>query len=231
MSSSVEEEREKMCRGEWFYAWHPGLAKERQRAHLACRRYNKAGETNRRKDVEMWREIVNNPTPLPGPSSEIDDDVLLGNEPYIEPPFYTDYGYNIHMGEQVYMNFNCTILDSCAVHIGSRTLIGPNVSLYTAMHSVDPVMRDGLKGPEMGKEIRIGEDCWIGGNVVVLPGVTIGDGSTIGAGSVVTKSVPPYTVAAGNPARIIRSLPQPSDKGDGVTAEPKVPREDTEASK
>jgi acetyltransferase-like isoleucine patch superfamily enzyme len=112
--------------------------------------------------------ITNNPAPLPPPSSEVDDDVLLANEPWVESPFYADYGYNIHIGEQVYINFNCTILDSCAVRIGSRTLIGPNVSLYTATHPVDPAVRNGLKGPEMGKEICIGEDCWIGGSVVVL---------------------------------------------------------------
>jgi acetyltransferase-like isoleucine patch superfamily enzyme len=112
--------------------------------------------------------ITNNPTSLPPPSSEVDDSILLADEPWIESPFYADYGYNIHIGEQVYINFNCTILDTCAVHIGSRTLVGPNVSLYAATHPIDPAARNGLKGPEMGKEIHIGEDCWIGGNVVVL---------------------------------------------------------------
>jgi acetyltransferase-like isoleucine patch superfamily enzyme len=115
----------------------------------------------------MNTSICNDPTPLPSPS-EVEDDVLLANEPYIEAPFYTDYGYNLHLGEQIYINFNCTILDSCAVYIGPRTLLGPNVSLYTASHTTDPAVRDGLRGPEFGKEIRIGEDCWIGGSVVVL---------------------------------------------------------------
>ncbi|KAI9774022.1 MAG: hypothetical protein M1839_001906 [Geoglossum umbratile] len=224
MANSLEQERGKMLRGESFFAGHPGLVKERQRTHQACHRYNNAGDVSRRRAVEMWREvglpkliyqlyktsIRNDLTPLPPPSPEVDDDILLANEPYIEAPFYTDYGYNIHLGEQVYTNFNCTILDSCAVHIGSRTLLGPNVSLYTATHTTDPAVRNGLKGPEFGKEIHIGEDCWFGGSVVVLPGVTIGNGSTIGAGSVVTKDIPPYSVAAGNPARVIRSLPQPT---------------------
>lgn len=87
----------------------------------------------------------------------------------------------------MFINFNCTILDTCLVTIGARTLFGPNVSLYSATHPLDPDVRNGTKGPETGKEIHIGEDCWIGGSVIVLPGVTIGNGAVVGAGSVVTK--------------------------------------------
>lgn len=90
--------------------------------------------------------------------------------------------------------------------IGARVLIGPSVSIYTATHPVDPAVRKGIVGPELGKEVHIGDDCWIGGGVYVLPGVTIGRGVTVGAGSVVTKSVEPFTVVAGNPARVIRKL-------------------------
>lgn len=87
----------------------------------------------------------------------------------------------------MFINFNCTMIDTCKISIGSRTLIGPNVSLYSGTHPLDPDVRDGTNGPEFGTPITIGEDCWLAGNVTVLPGVTIGDGSTVGAGSVVTK--------------------------------------------
>ena len=99
-------------------------------------------------------------------------------------------------------------MDTCILTIGARTLIGPNVSLYTASHPLDPEVRNGTAGPEDGKDITIEEDCWICGNAIVLAGVRIGRGSTVGAGSVVTKSVPPYTVVAGNPAKFIKEVPQ-----------------------
>ena len=94
------------------------------------------------------------------------------------------------MAPKVYINFNCTILDTCVVSIGTRTLIGPNVSFFSATHPLDPALRDGTEGPEGGKEIHVEEDCWIGGNVIVLAGVRIGRGATVGAGSVVTKVRP-----------------------------------------
>ena len=98
------------------------------------------------------------------------------------------------------------VLDTCKVTIGARVLIGPRVSIYTATHPVDPAIRQGIAGPELGKEVHIDDDCWIGGGVYVLAGVTIGRGVTVGAGSVVTKSVEPFTVVAGNPARVIKKL-------------------------
>jgi len=110
------------------------------------------------------------------------------------------------LGEGVYVNFNCTFLDTCVITIGARTLLGPNCCFFSASHPVDPFLRNGIQGPEDGKPITVGEDCWFGGNVIVLPGVTIGRGVTIGAGSVVTKDIPAFHVAAGNPARIIRKI-------------------------
>jgi acetyltransferase-like isoleucine patch superfamily enzyme len=110
------------------------------------------------------------------------------------------------IGTGVYINFNCTFLDTCLITIGSRTLIGPNCCFYSATHPLDPFLRNGINGPELGKPITIGEDCWFGGNVIVLPGITIGRGVTVGAGSVVTKDVPPFHCVAGNPARIIRRI-------------------------
>lgn len=143
-----------------------------------------------------------------------------------------DYGFNIETGSNVYIGFNCAILDTRTISIGSRTKIGPNVSLFGSTHPVDPSLRNGIKGPERGGKITIGEDCWIGGNVVILADVTVGKGCIVRAGSVVTKvkatfflksqisikswankmdfffrqDIPPYHLAEGNPARIVRKI-------------------------
>lgn len=127
-----------------------------------------------------------------------------GDNLWIEPPFYCDYGWNIKVGEDVYFNFNCVVLDVARVTIGSRTLFGPNVQIYTATHPMCHKERAGGLGS--AKPIIIGEDVWIGGSVVICPGVTIGNRSVIGAGSVVTKNIPDDVFAAGNPCRVIRKL-------------------------
>ena len=106
----------------------------------------------------------------------------------------------------MFINFNCSMLDTCKITVGARTLVGPNVSFFAGTHPTDKSVRNGTQGPELGAAITVGEDCWFGGNVVVLPGVTIGDGVVVGAGSVVTKDVPADTVVAGNPARVVRYL-------------------------
>ena len=116
-----------------------------------------------------------------------EDDALFSEEVWVEPPVHIDYGTNVRLASNVYINFNCTILDTCLVSIGSRVLIAPNVSFYSGTHPLDPELRNGTAGPELGKEIHVEDDCWIGGNVTILPGVRIGKGSTVGAGSVVTK--------------------------------------------
>uniref|UniRef100_U9U9D4 Maltose/galactoside acetyltransferase domain-containing protein n=1 Tax=Rhizophagus irregularis (strain DAOM 181602 / DAOM 197198 / MUCL 43194) TaxID=747089 RepID=U9U9D4_RHIID len=128
----------------------------------------------------------------------------VGKDVEIEPPFYCDYGYNIHVGDNFYCNFNCAILDCNKVEIGDRVMFGPNVSLYPATHPIQPEER--AKGAEFALPIKIGNDVWIGGSATICPGITIGDGVTVGAGSVVTKDVPPYVVVAGNPAKIIKHL-------------------------
>ncbi|SHE82929.1 maltose O-acetyltransferase [Cnuella takakiae] len=122
----------------------------------------------------------------------------------IQPPFFCDYGYNIWMGEKVFFNFNCVVLDVAPVRIGSRTMFGPNVQIYTATHPIDPVER--ASGVEFAKPITIGEDVWVGGSAVICPGVNIGDRSIIGAGSVVTKDIPAGVIAAGNPCKVIREI-------------------------
>ena len=116
-----------------------------------------------------------------------EDAKVLAKEPWVFSPIAADYGFNIFLGDGVQINFNSTFIDTCPIRIGARTLVGPNCSFYSGTHPLDPAVRNGMDGPELGKEINIGEDCWLGGNVIVLPGVTIGKGSTIGAGSVVTK--------------------------------------------
>ncbi|KIZ32991.1 sugar O-acetyltransferase, partial [Stutzerimonas stutzeri] len=118
----------------------------------------------------------------------------------IRPPFHCDYGYNIHLGEGAFLNFNCVILDVVAVHIGAGAQIGPAVQLYTADHPRDPEAR--RSGVEFGRPIRIGKNVWIGGGAIILPGVTVGDDAVIGAGSVVTRDVPASATVVGNPARV-----------------------------
>jgi acetyltransferase-like isoleucine patch superfamily enzyme len=131
---------------------------------------------------------VGDTTPLPPQAAtETEDEELFADEPWVEPPVRIDYGTNIVLGQNVMINFNATSIDTCKISIGSRTLFGPNVSLYSGAHPLDPEVRNGTNGPESGAEIVIEEDCWLGGNVIVLPGVKIGKGSTVGAGSVVTK--------------------------------------------
>ncbi|KAI5362071.1 Putative trimeric LpxA-like superfamily, maltose/galactoside acetyltransferase [Septoria linicola] len=206
---ATSENKARALRGELYYAFTPELVNARRRASHACTRYNNAGEITRRRQVELWRDIVGDKTPLP-PQAETDeaDEELFAEDAWVEGPIHIDYGTNVELGKNVFINFNCTILDTCRVTIGARTLIASNVSLYSGTHPLDPDVRNGTKGPELGGEIHIGEDCWLGGNVVILPGITIGQGCTIGAGSVVTKDVPPYKVVAGNPARIIKDVPR-----------------------
>ncbi|KAL6704843.1 hypothetical protein ACN47E_007526 [Coniothyrium glycines] len=204
---AMSENKQRMARGELYHAFTPELVAERARCKHACARYNNAGEVPRRKLTELFRDIIQDRTPLPPQAASSDeDDQQFENDPWIEPPLAMDYGYNVRLGDNVFINFNSVFLDTCLISIGSRTLVGPNVSFYSGTHPLDPAVRDGTRGPELGKEIHIGEDCWIGGNVSILPGVVIGRGSTVGAGSVVTKNVPNFTVVAGNPARIIRKI-------------------------
>lgn len=122
----------------------------------------------------------------------------------IVPPFRCDYGWNITVGDRLFINYDCVILDCNRVTIGDRVLIGPKVQIYTAAHSLDPAVRQ--DDWEYALPVAIGSDVWIGGGAIICPGVAIGDGSTIGAGSVVTRDIPPGVFAAGNPCRVIRHL-------------------------
>jgi len=126
-----------------------------------------------------------------------------GDSVLLEPPFFCDYGANIELGERVFMNFNCIILDTCKVTIGSFTQFGPAVQILTPLHPLDAALR---RKEEYGKPIVIGEDVWVGGGALILPGVTIGARTVIGAGSVVTRDIPEGVLAVGNPCRVVRSL-------------------------
>ncbi|KAF2862384.1 trimeric LpxA-like protein, partial [Piedraia hortae CBS 480.64] len=177
------ENSSRALRGELYYAFTPELVAARRRAKIACDRYNSlpAG-ASRRDQVHALRQVLGDGTPLPeDPTGE------YGDEPWVEPPLRIDYGTNVTLGKGVFINFSCTILDTCKVSIGDRCLLASNVSLFSGTHPLDPEVRNGTAGPEYGKEIHIESDCWIGGNVTILPGVRIGRGSTVGAGSVVTK--------------------------------------------
>ncbi|KAI4800898.1 trimeric LpxA-like protein [Aureobasidium sp. EXF-8845] len=213
------ENKARSLRGELYHAFTPELVAERRRCARACNTYNKAESISRRRQVELWKEfkysIIGDTTPLPPRkegSTEDEDEELLASEAWVEAPFHADYGTNVRLGEGVFINFDCTIIDTCLVSIGSRTLLAPNVSLYSGTHPLDPDLRNGTNGPESGKPITIEEDVWIGGNVTVCPGVTIGRGSTVGAGSVVTKVSWIQSVCSqcpqSNPAKVIKQAPR-----------------------
>lgn len=176
---------ERMLAGLPYNAMDSTLVNGRVYAKQMCQKYNNMDQLSDRDEV--LKELF-------GTSSK---------GVYIEPPFYCDYGSNIHLGENVYMNHGCILLDVSEIRIGKNTFLGPNVQIYTAGHPTDPILR---RKTEFGKAITIGRDTWIGGSAIILPGITIGDGVTIGAGSVVTKDIESFTVAVGNPARVIRRL-------------------------
>ena len=133
-----------------------------------------------------------------------------GENLIIEPPFACDYGYNIEVGENFYANVNLVILDGAKVCIGDNAFIAPNVGIYTAGHPIHPDSRNSMY--EYGIQVSIGDNCWLGGNTIVCPGVKIGNNVVIGAGSVVTKDIPDWSIAAGNPCRVIRTITEEDRK-------------------
>jgi maltose O-acetyltransferase len=182
-------EREKMLAGELYDPFDAELVSDRIRARDLCQRLNATREA----DAEERRQIL---IELLGSG---------GDSVWMQPPFYCDYGTNIRLGERVFFNFNCVVLDVCEVRIGSFTLFGPAVQIYTAMHPMNAELR---RAQEYAKPVEIGDDVWVGGAAIILPGVRIGSKSVIGAGSVVTRDVPERSFAAGNPCRVIREIAQ-----------------------
>lgn len=186
----MKTEKEKMLAGELYDALDKQLSAERLKARLLIKELNDTREDQTEERRRILEELI--------PEA--------GADLWLQPPFYCDYGTNIKVGEKVFFNFNCVVLDVAQVTIGSRSLFGPSVQIYTATHPLD--YKERASGLEYAKPIVIGEDVWIGGNAVICPGVTIGDRSVIGAGSVVTKDIPADVFAAGNPCKVIRHLEQ-----------------------
>lgn len=181
----VTTERNKMLTGALYDPGDPELVAARERARDLCQRLGEAERDERRNILEALFSSG-------------------GGSASVQPPFACDYGSNIELGQNVFFNFNCVVLDVCRVRIGSFTLLGPAVQIYTAMHPMSAAER--RRGSEFGKPVEIGSDVWLGGGVVVLPGVSIGSEAVIGAGSVVTRDVPGGVFAAGNPCRVIRPI-------------------------
>ncbi|GAP85730.1 putative maltose galactoside acetyltransferase [Rosellinia necatrix] len=202
------EEWSKMLKGELYWAWDGELQANRTRCKKACAAFNAAGNEPRRRRVELWREIIGDSRPLPPVNSDpkADEELFKDTDPHVDGPISIDHGINFKVGKGTFLNFNLLVLDTCLITIGENVLFGPNVCLYGAIHPLDPAVRQGLNGPEAGKEIHVEDDVWVGGSALILAGVRIGKGSTVGAGSVVTKDVPPYHFVAGNPAKIIRRI-------------------------
>jgi maltose O-acetyltransferase len=180
-------EREKMIAGELYDPLDAALSAARDRARDLCQLLNATREADRDPRRAILRDLF----------------AKGGDTVWMQPPFFCDYGSNIELGERVFFNFNCVVLDVCPVRIGDYSMFGPAVQIYTPMHPMDPVLR---RAQEYGKPVEIGSDVWVGGGALILPGVRIGSRSVIGAGSVVTRDVPDFVFAAGNPCRVIRSL-------------------------
>ncbi|MFJ9833374.1 sugar O-acetyltransferase [Streptomyces sp. NPDC101169] len=179
---------ERMQAGDLYIADDPEISRRQQRAVQLASRYQAAYAEDADAAQPLLSELLG----------------FLGEQAHLRPPLYVDYGSNISVGARTFVNYNFTALDVAAITIGEDCQIGPNVQLLTPTHPLEPQpRRDKL---EAARPIVIGDNVWIGGGAIVLPGVTIGDNSVVGAGAVVTKDVPANVVAVGNPARVVRSL-------------------------
>lgn len=180
-------QRELMLAGEPYDPLDPELAAARLRARNLCHDLNatRPAQTDERRNILQALFAAG------------------GDSVWLEPPFHCDYGANIHLGERVYFNFNCVVLDVCRVTIGDFTLFGPAVQIYAATHPLNAALR---RQQESGRPVEIGADVWVGGGAIICPGVRIGDRTVVGAGSVVTRNLPADVFAAGNPCRVICAI-------------------------
>lgn len=201
-------EKEKMIAGKLYFSGDPELVADRKDARIKLRGINQ--ETDKKKREELVKRTFGR----------------TKNRVYVEPTISFDYGYNIFVGENFYCNFHNVFLDICPITIGDNCLFGPNVQLYTASHPLEPGKRN--SGQELGKPITIGNNVWIGGSSVVIPGVTLGDNVVVAAGAVVTKSFPANVVVGGNPAQIIKTIEEESDKDALTQAREKIDHIDRE---
>ena len=184
----VRTEKEKMLAGERYNFLDPELEAERQQTKGLLHRYN---QTEKEVDRPPILRVMLG---------------AIGQNSIIWPPYYCSYGKNTYLGDHVFINYMCTILDNNEVRIGNHVMIGPAVQIYTAAHDLKAETR--IQGWEVAKPIVIEDNVWIGGGAILLPGVRVGMNSVVGAGAVVTRNVPANTVVAGNPARVIRNIEQ-----------------------
>jgi maltose O-acetyltransferase len=184
----MKTEKQKMIDGELYRPDDLQLIKGRKNARRLTRLFNDSTEEELEKRTELLKELFGS----------------TGKNIGIEPNFRCDYGYNIHVGENFYANFDCIILDVCKVRIGDNCMMAPGVHIYTATHPLDPAERN--SGAEYGKPVEIGDNVWLGGGSIINPGVKIGDNAVIASGAVVTKDVDSNTVVGGNPAKVIKRL-------------------------
>lgn len=182
-------EKEKMLAGELYSAVDEELLRELNAVKDIIHDYNLLRPTDNEAKLRMLKQLL----------GHVADDQIIINQ-----PFYCDYGKQISVGRRFFANFNFTVLDEAPVTIGDDCFIGPNVSIYTACHSTDPVERNSRR--EWALPVTIGNNVWIGGSVTILPGIKIGDNVTIGAGSVVVNDIPDGCIAVGNPCRVVRKL-------------------------
>jgi maltose O-acetyltransferase len=180
-------ERQRMLAGEMYDPLDPELVAARTHARDLCQALNSSSEDQQDERRRILRALFG----------------TGGDTVWMQPPFFCDYGSNIELGERVFFNFNCVVLDVCPVRIGDFSLFGPAVQIYTPLHPLDAEQR---RREEFGKPVEIGSDVWVGGGAIILPGVRIGSRAVIGAGSVVTRDVPGGVLAAGNPCKVIREI-------------------------
>lgn len=182
-------EREKLHSGELYLPTDDAIMAEQAVYLDSLREYNEIPHIYPEKRMEKLREML----------------AEVGENTYMESPFYANFGgRHVHMGKNVYTNFGLTLVDDTHIYIGDYTMIGPNVTIATAGHPIDPELR--RKGLQYNVPVHIGKNCWLGAGVIVMPGVTIGDNTVIGAGSIVTKDIPAGVVAVGNPCRVLRQV-------------------------
>lgn len=189
-------EKQKMVSGELYRAADPELVQDRLNARRLTRLFNQSLETEDLQRKALLRELFGS----------------IGNEYDVEPPFRCDYGFNIHVGENFYANFDCVFLDVCEIRIGDNCFLGPGVHIYTATHPLEAWERN--SGVEFGRPVTIGDNVWIGGRAVINPGIRIGNNAVVASGAIVTKDVPDHAVVGGNPARIIKQMVNACGPGD-----------------
>jgi maltose O-acetyltransferase len=183
----VRTEKEKMLSGELYDPFDADLVSERKKTRSLCQALNATKESEQTERRRILEDLFG----------------TGGDTIWMQPPFYCDYGSNIHLGKHVFFNFNCTVLDVCDVRIGDYTLFGPGVQILTPLHPLNAELR---RSQEYGKPIEIGSDVWVGGGALILAGVHIGSRAVIGSGSVVTRDIPEGMLATENPCRVIRAI-------------------------